>query len=100
MFNKDIEEIKKSQYIMNNAINVIKNTMEGTKSRMIEAEYRISELEDRMVEINEAESKKELKEMRTTSETSGTMLNTPTFESQECQNKKTKRKTMRKYLRR
>ena len=44
---------------MNNAINVIKNTMEGTKSRMIEAEYRISELEDRMVEINEAESKKE-----------------------------------------
>ena len=44
---------------MTNAINVIKNTMEGTKSRMIEAEYRISELEDRMVEINEAESKKE-----------------------------------------
>ena len=34
-----------------------------------------------MVEINEAESKKEVKEMRTTSETSGTMLNTPTFES-------------------
>ena len=25
-FNKDIEEIKKSQYIMNNAINEIKNT--------------------------------------------------------------------------
>ena len=24
MFNKDLEEIKKSQYIMNNAINVIK----------------------------------------------------------------------------
>ena len=37
-----------------------------------------------MVEINETERKKEkkkLKEMRTTSETSGTMLNTPTFES-------------------
>ena len=32
-FNKDLEEIKKSQYIMNNAINEIKNTMEGTKSR-------------------------------------------------------------------
>ena len=26
MFNKDLEEIKKSQYIMNNAINEIKNT--------------------------------------------------------------------------
>ena len=50
-FNKDLEEIKKSQYIMNNAINEIKNTLEG------------------------------LKEMRTTLETSGTMLNTPTFES-------------------
>ena len=30
-----------------------------------------------MVEINEAKRKKELKEMRTTSETSGTMLNAP-----------------------
>ena len=43
---------------------------------------------------------KELKEMRTTSETTGTMLNTPTFESQESEKKKTKRKAMRKYLRR
>ena len=50
-------------------------------SRTTEAEDRISEVEDRMVEVNEAERKKELKEMRTTSETSGTMLNTSTFES-------------------
>ena len=28
-FNKDLEQIKKSQYIMNNAINVIKNSLEG-----------------------------------------------------------------------
>ena len=50
----------------------------------------------------EAERKKEerVKEMRTTSETSGTMLNAPTFDSKESQKKKTKRKTMRKYLRR
>ena len=34
MFNKDLEEIKKSQYIMNNAINEIKNTPEGTNSRI------------------------------------------------------------------
>ena len=33
-FNKDLEEIKKSQYIMNNAINEIKNTLEGTNSRI------------------------------------------------------------------
>ena len=51
IFNKNLEEVKESQSIMNNAINEIKNTLEG------------------------------LKEMRTTSETTGTMLSTPTFES-------------------
>ena len=56
---KDLEEIKKSQYIRNNAINEIKNTLEGTNSRITEAEDKISEVEDRMVEINEAERKKE-----------------------------------------
>ena len=66
---------------MNNAISDIKSTLEGTNSRITEAEERISEVEDRMGEINEAERKKELKEMKTTSETSGTMLNAPTFES-------------------
>ena len=56
--------------------------MEGTNNRIMEAEDRISELEDRMIEINESgKMKNELKEMRTISETSGTMLNTPTFES-------------------
>jgi len=58
-FNKDLDEIKKSQYIMNNAINEIKNTLEGTNSRIVEAEDRISEVEDRIVEINESEMKKE-----------------------------------------
>ena len=65
---------------MNNAINELKNTLKGTNSRIMEAEDRISEEEDWMVEINETE-KKELKEMRTTSETSGTMLNAPIFKS-------------------
>ena len=78
---KYLEEIKKSQAIMNHAITEIKITLEGTNSRITEAEDRISEVEDRMVEINEAERKKELKEMRTTSETSGTMSNAPTFKS-------------------
>jgi len=61
MFNMDLEEIKKSQYIMNNAINEIKNTLEGTNSRITEAEDRISEVEDRMVEINETEREKRKK---------------------------------------
>ena len=42
---------------MNNAINEIKITLEGTNSTITEAEDRISEVEDRMVEINESESK-------------------------------------------
>ena len=60
-FNKDLEEIKMSQYIMNNAINEIKNTLEGTNSRIMEVEDRMSEVEDRMVEINEAERGKKKK---------------------------------------
>ena len=33
-FNRDLEEIKKSQSIMNNAINEIKNTLEAANSRI------------------------------------------------------------------
>ena len=47
---------------MNNAINEIKNTLEGTNrtnSRITDGKDRISEVEDRMVEINETERKKE-----------------------------------------
>ena len=56
-FNNDQEEIKKGQYIMNNAINEIKNTLEGTNSRITEAEDKTREVEDRMVEIIETERK-------------------------------------------
>ena len=59
MFNKDLEEIKKSQSIPNNAITEMKSTLEGNNSSITEAEDRISEVGDRMVEINEAERKKE-----------------------------------------
>ena len=45
-FHKDLEK-KKSQYIMNNAINEIKNTLEGTKSKITKKEDRINEIEDR-----------------------------------------------------
>ena len=61
MFDKDLEEIKKSQSIMNNAITEVKSTLEGSNSRITDEENRISQVEDRMVEINEAERKKEKK---------------------------------------
>ena len=41
---------------MNNAIAEIKSTLEGTNSRKTEVQERISEVEDTMVEINEAKS--------------------------------------------
>ena len=58
-FNKELEEIQKSQSILNNVITEIKSTLEGTNSRISEAEDRLSVVEERMVEINEAEGKKE-----------------------------------------
>ena len=58
-FNKDIEELKSKQTMMNNTINVIKNSLEGINSRITEAEERMRELEDKIVEITTTEQKKE-----------------------------------------
>ena len=80
MFNKDLEEIKKSELKMNNAINEIKNTLEGTMSRIMKTEDRISEVEDKMVEINEGERKKE-KIIKRNEENLGDLLDAPIFES-------------------
>ena len=37
-FNKDLEELKSKQTVMNNTINEIKNSLEGINSRITEAE--------------------------------------------------------------
>ena len=58
-FNKDLEELKSKQTVMNNTITEIKNTLEGIISRITEAEEQISELEDKMVEITTSEQNKE-----------------------------------------
>ena len=58
-FNKDLEELKSKQTIMNNTINEIKNSLEGTHSRITEAQEWISDLEDKIVEIPTAEHNKE-----------------------------------------
>ena len=44
---------------MNNTITEMKNTLEGINSRITEAEGRISDLEDRMVEFTAVEQTKE-----------------------------------------
>ena len=44
---------------MNNTKNEIKYSLEGNNSRITEAEERVSDLEDKIVEITTAEQKKE-----------------------------------------
>ena len=66
--------------MLNNTINEIKNSLEEINSRITEAEKQISDLEDKIVEITTSEQNQEKRELRTVSETSGTILNAPTFE--------------------
>ena len=57
-FNKDLEEQKSKQTMMNNTIHEIKNSLEGINSRITEAEELISDLENKIVEITMAEQNK------------------------------------------
>ena len=63
--NKDLEELKSKQTVMNNTINEIKSFLEGINSRITEAGKRISDLEDNIVEITTAEQNKEKRMQRT-----------------------------------
>ena len=58
-FNKDIEELKSKQTIMNNTINETRNSLEGINSGIADAEERISDLEDKKLEITTTEQNKE-----------------------------------------
>ena len=60
--NKDLEELKNKH--TNNTITEIKNTLEGIKSKISEAE-KISELEDKMMEIA-SEEQNRVKRMKRT----------------------------------
>ena len=98
---KDLEELKNKHTEKNITFTEIKNTLEEIDSRLSEAE-RISEVEDKMVEITSEEQNK-VKRMKITEDSlrdSGTISNTPTFELQGSQKKKRKRKDMRKILKR
>ena len=58
-FNKDLEELKSKQTMTNSAKHEIKVSREGINSGITEAEERISDLEDKIVEITTAEQNKE-----------------------------------------
>ena len=57
--NKHLEELKNKQTEANNIITEMKNTPEGISSKITVAEERISDLEDRKVEITAMEQNKE-----------------------------------------
>ena len=59
LFNKDLEELKSKQTMMNNTISEIKNSLEEINSRITDAEEQISDLKDKLVEITTAEQNKE-----------------------------------------
>ena len=63
-FNKDLEELKSKQTMMNNTINEIKTSLEGINSRITEEEERMSDPEDKIVEITTAEQDKEKKKRK------------------------------------
>ena len=60
-FNKDLQELKSKQTMMSNTINEMKNSLEGINRRITEAEERISDLEDKILEITTSEQNKEKK---------------------------------------
>ena len=64
---KEIQDIKPKQEEMQNTMTEIKNSLEAAKSKIQEAEERISAVEDILVEITDAEQKRE-KRLKTNEE--------------------------------
>ena len=61
ILSREIQDIKLKQEEMQNTITEIKNSLEAGNSTTQEAEERISKVEDRLVEIMDAEQKKRKK---------------------------------------
>ena len=100
-FNKGLEELKSKQIMMNNTINKIKNSLEGINSRITEAEERIRDLKDKIVEITTAEQSKE-KRMKRIEDSLRDLwdIKCTNIRIIGVQKKKRKRKELRKYLKR
>ena len=102
MFNKDLEELKSKQTLINNTIIEITNSLEGINSRITEAEKRISDLEDKRMEITTAEQNKEKRMKRIEDRLRDLWDNIKhtNIQSTGSQKKKRKRKCLKKYLKR
>ena len=99
--NKEIEDLKIKQAEMQTAITKIKNSLEGTNSRLQETEEQKSKVEDRLVEITDEEEKRG-KRLKRNEDKLRELLdnvkhnNIPILYG--CQNEKKERKSQRKYL--
>ena len=60
-FSAEIKEVETSQNEIKNAITELQSWMDATVARRKEAEDRISNIEDKLIENNEAEKKREIK---------------------------------------
>ena len=58
MFNEELEDLNHKQTKMDSTISEMKNTREGPKSRIMEAEAQKSDIEDRVVETTATEKDK------------------------------------------
>ena len=101
-FNKNLEELKSKQTMMNNKINEIKNSLQVTNSRITEAEERISDLEDKIMEIITAEQNKEkrMKRIEDSHRDLWDNIKCTNFRIIGVPEKKRKRKGLIKYLKR
>ena len=57
-FNKELENIKKNQGELKNAITEMKKPLKGINSRLGDTEKHISDLEDKIMEITQSEEQK------------------------------------------
>ena len=94
MFNKNQEELRSKQTMMNNTINEIKSSLEGINSSITEAEERISDPEDKIVEITTTEQNKE-KRMKRIEDSLRDL-----WDNIKHTNIRRKRKGLRKYVKR
>ena len=98
--NKDLKELKNKHTETNNTITEIKSTLEGINSRISEAEEQINKLKDEMVETI-AEEQNKVKRMKRAEDSLRDLwdnIKHTNIRIIGSQNKKRKRKDMRKFL--
>lgn len=64
IFNKALQNIRKNQSELKNAITEVEDALVGINNRLGNTEECINNLEDRMVEITQAEQNKEFRKTR------------------------------------